>query len=407
MTIEDRLAGVLHERADRPVDADALLAATLAAGRARARRRRQGGYAVACAGLAGVVAASLLAIGPGQDPQPGNPRIGWDAMPALPDAAGQAGAADRPDLVGTDPTVLRFAVPWAPWPVQAVGWSAREAVEQVRVQMVTGDVVVSGTVTMWRGADRGENDNASVPNETTSAVVDGHPAVVEQEHFDWGTNQWLTWHPAEGLTVQVTLRADGFQSLTGGTPPERSTVVDVADLVEFANAVRLDATTACSAPFRMTFVPPGGRLVTCSGSIVVVEPGAESRHGALLLVQGDRLVEVDYGTAPPVVEPTGPATPPPVLESTGPAAPPSGSRPPSLLPTLGPDEPGPPDVTATEPSGRILSSAQTKERTLLPRLTAWALYQRGGEADAAAIVEGLDPVGEPTDPMTWPQRPLG
>ena len=268
--------------------------------------------------------------------------------------------------------------------------------------MMTGNVFVSGTVTMWRGPDRGEHDNATVPNQTSSAVVDGHPAVVEQEQFDWGPNQWLTWHPADGVTVQVGLVANGWQGSLGSERPEQSTVVGVADLVEFANAVRLDTTTACSAPFRMTSVPPQGRLLNCFGSVSMIDPGEENRDGGLLMATGDRLVEVDYNTlaaAPVEEESSAPASPEP--------GPPSGSSPPPQGPTGGPREPLPTGVTATDPSGRILSTDQTKQRALRPGLNAWVAYQPHGETEAAAIANGLEPAGDPDDPATWPRRPLG
>ena len=332
MTIEDRLAGLLRERADRPVDADALLSTVLAAGRARARRR-QGTYAVAGAGVAGVAAATLM-LNLGPDALTDNPAAaGWDTVPALPVVAGEPGAADRPDLVGTDPTVLRFTVPWAPLPVTAVSWTAREGIEEIDVSMVSGDVFVTGRVAMWRGADRRDTDNGSVPNQTSSAVVDGHQAVVRQEQFDWGPNQWLTWHPADGLTVEVGLVASGSSSADGSaeqaTTQEQATAVGIAELVEFANAVRLDTTTACSTPFRMTFAPPEARQLTCYGTLGTMESGEETRYGGVLLTTGSRLFEVDYNTlTDDSLETASPETVSPSPRPAPPAALHRRSRPP-------------------------------------------------------------------------------
>ncbi|GIF67493.1 hypothetical protein Ais01nite_55280 [Asanoa ishikariensis] len=400
MTIEDRLTGVLHERADRPVDADALLATVLTEGRAR-RRRRHGVYAVACAGLAGLMAASLVAaLGPDRGLAPSS----WDTMPVLPGVAGEPGAADRPDLVGTDPNVLRFAVVSAPWPAQMVDWSAREGVEELKVDMTVGEILVSGSVQVWRGTDPVDsNDNPAVSNETSSAVVDGHPAVVEREPQPWGLNQWLTWHPEDGLTVRVGLLANGLTTMPGSPSPDQTTgfgvadVVGLAELVGFAHAVRLDRTTACSAPFRVTYVPADGRLLSCFGRLYMTATG-DTRDGGLLLATRDRLVQVGFTTAPVDWVSRGP----------GPeAGPPSGSTAPPQTPTVPPEPPLPTGVTATESTGGIIANLSTKPRTVTTGLTAWASYQVDGETEAAAIVNGLASAGAPDAPTTWPRNPLG
>ncbi|GIF48334.1 hypothetical protein DFJ67_1201 [Asanoa ferruginea] len=419
MMIEDKLSGLMHERADRPVDADALLAGALAAGRAR-KRRRHAAYAVVSAGVAGVVAASLLVNTGGGGPAvvtgdgSGNGPTSWDTVPVLPAVYGELGAAARPDLVGEDPTVLRFAVPWAPLPVQAVGWTSHDGVEQIDVQMMSGDVQVSGRVSMWRGADRGQSDNASVPNKSSTVEIDGHPANLEQEQFDWGPNQWLSWHPAEDVTVEVSLVASGFVGSVDGTSTQ-ATVVGVDELKAFASAVRLDTTTACSAPFRLSVVPSGGQLLNCSGSVMAVGPGHGIRNGSLLFSNGTRLVEVDYRTltgdpaetAEPATDspdpiPTAPATTDPT-SSGSPGSPNSPS--PLVDPTVQP--PVPTGVTATEESGRLTSTDQTPVRKLGPGMGAWVAYQPGGETEASAVVAGLVPAGDPDDPTTWPRSPIG
>jgi hypothetical protein len=425
MMIEDKLSGLMHERADRPVDADALLAGALAAGRTR-KRRRQAAYAVASAGVAGAVAATLLVNTGGGGPRPvpgtvtGDSASSWDTVPVLPAVAGEPGAAARPDLVGTDPTVLRFSAPWAPFPVQSVSWSVHEGIEEINISMLSGStsgqVMITGTVTVWRGAGGGELDNSSVPNEDSSIVVDGHPAVLSQEQFDWGRNRWIVWHPAENLTVQVGLVASGFLMSEDRTDSGAS-VVGVEDLKAFAEAVRLDTTTACSVPFRLSVMPTGARLLNCSGSVMADERGEGIRNGFLLLSTGTRLTQVDYRTpmddpAESQLYPTGSPDPlpaPDTADPTSPISPTSPGAPNSPIPLTGPtvDPPIPTGVTATDPSGRMLSRDETRVRAVRPKLGAWVLYQPGGAAEASAVAAGLVPVGDPDDPATWPRRPLG
>ncbi|MDG4825556.1 hypothetical protein O7635_27220 [Asanoa sp. WMMD1127] len=76
-----------------------------------------------------------------------------------------------------------------------------------------------------------------MPNQTSPVEVGGKPAVLSQEQFDWGPHQWITWHPADGLTAQVSLVAPESLSVDGSAPPNAAGMVSLADLTAFANAV--------------------------------------------------------------------------------------------------------------------------------------------------------------------------
>ncbi|GIF77261.1 hypothetical protein [Asanoa siamensis] len=392
MTVEDQLAEVLHERADRPVDAEALLSATLLAGRAR-RRRRHGTWAAAAAVLAGLATvAALLPYGGGTAVVTDDPPAGWDTMPALVPAAGEPGAATRPDLVGTDPQVLRFAVPWTPFPVRGVTWQSDAGVEKIDVSMSVENIDVSGQVLLWRGQNLGEFDNTAVPNTDTPTVVDGHPAVLSREQFTAGPNQWLTWHPADGLTAQVSLVATGGLVAEGTEPPSLASAVSVDDLEAFANAVRLDSTTACSAPLRLTFVPPGARLEDCYGTISSTERGEPIRAGALRLAVGQRALLVEYGR---LVDDKAPAlAPSPDLSESGPtASAPTDSREPS------------PTATATADPGAA-SIVESATRILGPDLWASVGSAPGDGSMRAQVLAGIAKAGDLVDPSSWPPRSL-
>ncbi|GAA1861905.1 hypothetical protein [Asanoa iriomotensis] len=387
MTIENELTALLSARADRPVDADALLAATLAAGRARTRRRH-GAYALSSAGVAGVVAATLVFNG-GPAPLADNPPVGWDTMPALPAVAGADGAAARPDLVGTDPTVLRFGVPWTPFPVQSVIWSAEADVERISIQMSSGNSQISGNVELRRGEGDSGLGNADVPDRTSSVTVDGQPAVLTEERFDWGPNRWVTWHPAPGLTAEVGLVASGL--LTVGeegvtAPPELSSVVDVADLMAFADAVRLDTTTACTAPLR---IPEGEPLRGCSGSVDMTGPNQRHRYGILRIATETRPLTVEYTSPIPEATMSPPHTPDPSDFSGTPDAAPTS---PFATPTGGP----------VRSDVKLASIART-----LPGLRVSINYAVGDAAEASAVLTAITPAGDPDDPATWPPRPVG
>ncbi|MEV0721130.1 hypothetical protein AB0H87_41955, partial [Asanoa sp. NPDC050611] len=361
--------------------------------------------------------------------------VTWDGVPPLPTAAGADGAATRPDLVGTDPTALRFGVSWAPFPVRSVNWMAtRGGVEEIDVQMSAGDVDISGRVRLWRGEQPDEFDNATVPNATSPVTVGGRPAVLAEERFDWGPNRWVTWHPAPGLTAQAGLVASGFTSEDGSEPSARPSAVDVADLTAFADAVRLDTTTACSVPFRVPRAPAGGRLVSCGGSVAADAPGADMRSGGLQVSYGDRLIELRYQTR--AQEPSGPASVPGTPDPSDPGTPdpsrldtpdPSYTETPDPSYTETPDpsgttdapgradttrtpEPGATDGSTPRPVVSLRDVIQFNTRPLGPDLVVMVgMPLRGAGPDdpiATAVLEGITRAGDPTDPTTWPRRPF-
>ncbi|MEH1125110.1 hypothetical protein [Micromonospora sp. CPCC 206061] len=278
--VEDRLAATLRTRADREVDADALLGGSLARGRRRQRHRRIG-MALAGAGVAGVTTAALAAVplvlsdggggaSIGSAETPASPpgrigQIGPDAeppvrgaypVPALA-AQGVPGAADAPEKVGREPGNIHFRVEKLSLPVQGVTWAVQpDGVEEMtlsitgadggpatgRVQLAAGKVPEPES----SGPARGEPGGPVVTTEKPVHIGDrtGTLSVIEESGF---TSYEVRWSPADGLEAIV----GGFE-------------LDEADVIALAHAVRWDQAVRCAAPLQLTALPQGAGIKGCT-----------------------------------------------------------------------------------------------------------------------------------------------
>lgn len=278
--VEEQLAATLRTRADREVDADALLGGSLVRGRQRQRRHRIG-MALAGAGVAGVVTAALagvpLVMGNGgggtpigsaeisASPQTGRAaQIGPDAkppvrgaypIPALP-ARGVPGAADAPEKVGREPTNIHFTVEELSLPVDTATWAVKpNGVEEMAVSMIgadggpaTGRVqIAAGGVPEPEssGPARGEPGGPVVTTEKPVTIHNrpGTLSVIQESGF---TSYEVRWSPV-----------DGVEAIAGGFE------LDEADVVALANAVRWDRAVRCAAPLQLTALPQGASVKGC------------------------------------------------------------------------------------------------------------------------------------------------
>jgi hypothetical protein len=234
--LEKSIAATLHTRADRPVDTDALLAAATGRARVIGTRRKLlvvGAVAavVAVTGTAVATAPDLFAgraarpAAPSQSPSteapvPGltPPPPGGYQVPSLPLATGVAGAAARPDLVGTDPAVLHFDLDSAAAGAYAVEWTSGEGHEAVDIQRPKGRLHLDlgpdlakldglsrdgGFSDIWDTGIRSGGGNP-VAQPRQSASVGGLPGTLDETRYFDGTSVWvLRWQPVKGLWARV------------------------------------------------------------------------------------------------------------------------------------------------------------------------------------------------------------
>lgn len=249
--LDERLVVSLRSRADGEVDADALLAAAMTRGRAQRARRR-----LALAGGAGLVVVALVAVGAVANPLEGAAPFaagGSDAAAAPPAAPGVPAAASRPDLVGTDPGLLHFGVD--PSAARYLSWRSAPGMESVRLDLGKGRQV---TVDLARSADGLEKPvHEDVPYssaEVTEESFGGRSGTVEEvpPAGPGGRPGWiLRWRPAEGLWARAAAYAQTD-----------------ADVWAAVTVLRLDEARRCAVPFRLTELPTGSRITSCTVSLI-------------------------------------------------------------------------------------------------------------------------------------------
>ncbi|MEV4758884.1 hypothetical protein AB0J86_27830 [Micromonospora sp. NPDC049559] len=324
--LDEHLVATLRHRAERDIDADALLRGSLR--RAAHRRRRRLVTAVGTAGLvslvlvtAAVTVANLGApepppadrtsISPSPTPslrtalprRPGSvrePAVGDHRLPTLPGPGGPSVLA-RPDLVATDPSVVHFSAGRIPLLVQEAGWVVQPGVaERISLGLLSrAGNAASFSVALTRGQGQEElpPESASAPGDlppvTRTVQLAGRPATLTTlESADGRFQHWLRWSPADGLTMLAT--AD---QLSEGE------VVEIADVIDFGQ------TSRCASPVRLTAVPPGAYLTACS---MRVSLDRSRPYVNVALEVGDVLVNVTAGDSSPP-PPAGWSTPPRVL----------------------------------------------------------------------------------------------
>ncbi|MEV1286824.1 hypothetical protein [Micromonospora sp. NPDC049679] len=386
--VENRLTVALRGRADHEVDADTLLRGALTRGRMRQRHGRLG-VAVVAAGLAGTIVAVLAAapqtVWPGgrQSGPGGGLPADHGVLPALAAAPEAPAAADRADLVGVDPRILRFAVVEAPWPVSAATWGSLGGVESMLLYLSLPEsspgagprreVGIADAVAGEPGATRQsfvaiELAQGRVPEVAYAGISPGAELTGERQvrigarsgtAQEWSERGYvqrvLRWNPVDGLEMRVT-----------------STGVSTDELVALAESVRLDQATRCSAPVRVTALPPQARLLGCQSAWRWAN-GRALTTATLTVGRDGAAVGITIGSDP--VPAASPTTEPTVL--------PSGT-----LPALDPS--ADPALTYGLEGHRV-------------DVTVTGAY---GHAEVGQVRAGLRRAGDPTDPSSWPTDPL-
>lgn len=356
--VEEELTAALRERAGAEVDPRALLAGSLARGRARVRRRQ----VFTAAGMAGTTAAVLVAVSlavGGIEAPPAGERSGQYAVPAV--ASDLPGAEQSPESVATDPFTLHFGVAALPLPVDVAIWESQIGVESLALDVNGSD---GGKGQLWFQLARRpippDDGNVFTPSVTTTpTTVNGRAATLEARRFPDRVAWGLRWEQVNG--VQARLDSSGLSK---------------ADTMAVAEALRFDRSSRCSVPLRLTDVPSGSAVVGCRLAYGQPRPPAArttTPHASLRVASGGSAVSV--GTFPAVVSPDSHEPQPEVTRL------PNG-------------------ITAGWLSDRELFF---QSGPLDVSVTAHKTY---GRAEVATVAEGLSLAGDPSNPETWPADPL-
>ncbi|MFI6332083.1 hypothetical protein ACIBBG_27705 [Micromonospora chersina] len=243
--LDQRIASVLREHAEGETDAHRLLRQSRALGRRRqVRRRTTTGTALALVGVLGFVGVAGTDLGGLSGRLPWGAATPAAASAVPPRADGVPGAAKRPDLVGTDTTVLHVGVDTRK--ARYLGWAVHGSAQVESIRMsVGGERPV--LVEVSRSA-----------KQVDELLLDGLPAEqgAVPVTFDGAVRQFRNgagglvkgWQPVPGLYARA--------SMLGDTDPD--TLAKAVDALRWGEARR------CDAPLRLGELPRGARLTACS-----------------------------------------------------------------------------------------------------------------------------------------------
>ncbi|OKI62822.1 hypothetical protein [Micromonospora sp. CB01531] len=240
--LDERITSALRERAEGEIDTGRLLRASRVRGRRRQMRRRAAtGTALALVGVLGFVGVTGADLGglPG--------RLPWTAAtpsaapPVPPRADGVPGAAQRPDLVGTDPQALHLGVD--PSQARYLRWAVHgPQVESIRFSVGSGQPVLVEVSPSAQAVNEFLIDGVPIDEAVIPLTFDG---AVRQ--IRGGAGLIKAWQPVPGLYARA--------SMLGG---------DRAALDRAVDAVRWDEARRCASPLRLTTLPEGTTVTACS-----------------------------------------------------------------------------------------------------------------------------------------------
>ena len=282
--LDELLAESLQRRAGgADVDPAALLNSAVERGR-RIRRRRR----VVVAGSAFVATAAVavgLAVAPGmprrpapaQLPGPVQSVVPPTADPAhgalwMPPATDQPGAVSRPDLVGTDTSVLHFSINGMTEGAESASWASAKDFESAEF------FGTKGTTSFMVNAARSKEDFGEplIKGQAQAVTVNGRPATMAEMTRP---ESWIvTWQPADGFWAQAF--ASGH---------------DRTDALRLAGAVRFDQATRCVVPFRLTAMPPGLAVMQCTVTLTSTGPHPGLQEARWQIGDGRRYASFSVG----------------------------------------------------------------------------------------------------------------
>ena len=218
------------------------------------RRRRPSGRRRAGwrrGGCAGAVGRGGVSVGdPSVSNSAGPPR--FDTVTHLP-ASGAPGAAQRPDLVGTDPGTLHFDVDTAALNASGISWRSDKGIELADVwnREVNHFNTWFGLSPQKDTALAGVGGSAlnGLGIKPTDTTILGRPATIEDfgKLMGGDLGVWrLTWQPVDGLWAVVMVNAES---------------VDAA--MTAAQTLKLDRAQRCVTPMHLSSLPNGYTWTGC------------------------------------------------------------------------------------------------------------------------------------------------
>ncbi|MEU4570242.1 hypothetical protein [Micromonospora sp. NPDC023956] len=264
--LDERLAAMLKARAGADIDPAPIVAYARSRGR-RLRRWRRGLTAVGTAAAGAVLAGMALVLptgpGPDQTPRPASALL----LPASPN---QPGAAERPALVGRDPTVVHFTAESLVPGAENATWSAGRGTESVefRGAEIQLRFVLARAAATLDGV-RQTLSSSGRPEPPTDVRVNGRPGTAWVDPApSGGRGLWFVrWQPVDGLWARLDIYAASRDEATGA-----------------AGRIRFDKAQRCAVPFRLQSLPAGARVLECSVSLSRDGSGAFAEGS---LVAGD------------------------------------------------------------------------------------------------------------------------
>ncbi|MGN9913834.1 hypothetical protein ACTMTJ_40500 [Phytohabitans sp. LJ34] len=276
-TLRDAIHGMTEGVLMKPDTASAAIASGR---RIRSRRRLR-------TSLLASAAVVSLAIGvPYAISLPGDEPVGVPPAPppTLPDAPGEPGAAQRPDLVGADAGILHFDVDLSGVPgLDKTSWQTMPEGEWLRVYTKGGAVgdTPAYTVEIPR---RGGSVRTEAGADERQVSVHGRPATLRglsptstEDRLTWQ----LVWQPADGLTVSVLTTSPSEEALTA-----------------FAEAIRLDRAQRCAQPVLATHMPAGAKLERCSIELDGISAWARTSSFTLVAPAPYGEIQVSFAEQP-------------------------------------------------------------------------------------------------------------
>jgi hypothetical protein len=418
--IESVLRDAVRDLASQARPAYGLAAAAIRRQRRIRLRRRIGGSLAALVAAAVIAtpyvvlrasATTALTPSPSASPSATPSRYPRSTGPTtLPEASGVPGAADRSELVGTDPGVLHFDVQLSVLPgLTIAGWSTRPGLETMTAsyngkRFTPLSVYLSPDERRLdeegpAGAEKRRQEMIAQHPELGNAIepaveadlrqetsVLGRPATLERypgrEHWtppgepaqpDDPPTWTLRWQPVDGLWALVI-------------------VEDETDVVlrKVAETLRLDRAQYCAQPLVATTLPSGTRLYSCSTNIRFDDYGQYAGLGKWWY-SGFEVVNAGGGTLMARLEPK-----PPTRSMGGPK---DVFRPNRTVGRY-------PAMWTVQGRGYGELRIDDYEGKFDLRLAIDTRTSGFTEAEVLAMAEGLRVVGDLNDPATWPTRPV-
>jgi hypothetical protein len=289
---------------------------------------------------------------------------------SLPEARGVPVAADRPDLVGTDPSVLHMDIQLSIFPALVYStWESRPGAESIQVTFDQHGLPGRALrVTITRDEHEAARSAPQQRSERREQItVHGRPATLErypQADSDSPSTWLLRWQPVDGLWAIVD-------------------ALDATDAIPrlAAETLRLDRAQYCAQPLVATVAPARARWSACHVSFLAGSGrgdgvGAWQVSGFTVTNASGGALSLQLGLAPP----------PDMRKAKEPFQP---NRTVGHYPAMWRDQKdGTGELRIDDYAGKFDLDVSVRQ----PGFT---------EADALAVAGGLRLVGDLADPATW------